>query len=177
MEFENECFKLINQDHAIYFYNSLRMGCSIKSTQNANPSCNFDGIITHKNKYLGTCEFKNFHMPHNQFTLFPLQLSKIHLAKQGVPFFLLVKCSCGTILYYRFKKAHLKRFEMCKAWGYKYKNQDSDELFFHIPRENFKILKKDETIFLQKFYIDSKCHKQIIDDTIMKRIPKVILKD
>jgi hypothetical protein len=176
---ERECLAIINEENGIYFYNSLRVNYTVKSTYNLNKSCNFDGIITHKNKYLGTCEFKPYHISYEKLKQFPLQLCKIHLAKLGVPFFLLVKCKCGTILYYKFKKSHLKKFEICETFGYKYLDinkgyVDSNEMFFHIPKDCFKVLKKDETIFLQKFYIDDIDHKQIIEDSIMKNIPRII---
>jgi len=176
---ERECLAIINEENGIYFYNSLRVNYTVKSTYNLNKSCNFDGIITHKNKYLGTCEFKPYHISYEKLKQFPLQLCKIHLAKLGVPFFLLVKCKCGTILYYKFKKSHLKKFEICETFGYKYLDinkgyVDSSEMFFHIPKDCFKVLKKDETIFLQKFYIDDTEHKQIIEDSIMKNIPRII---
>jgi hypothetical protein len=74
---------------------------------------------------------------------------------------------------YRFKKSHLKKFEVSEVFGFRHGEEESDELFFLIPKSNFKILEKDGTRFLEKFYINDDCHKPIIDEYIMKKIPRI----
>jgi hypothetical protein len=170
MNFETQILAEI--PNIIFFYNSERMKCSITSTASMNRYCNFDAIITHKNKYLGVIEVKTISMPFSKLKQFALQLCKLHLAKQNVPFMLIVKCSCGTVLMYRYKKSH-SNFLVAECGNYTHGDVASDELFFWIPIEKFKILKSDGIFHLQKFYIKNKDHYQVIDETIMKKIPVI----
>jgi hypothetical protein len=136
-----------------------------------NKYCNFDAIITHKNKYLGVIEVKTISLPYEKIKLFAFQLCKLHMTKQNVPLMLIVRCSCGTVLMYRYKKTH--NFMIAECGNYTHGNVASDELFFWIPIEKFKILKSNGVFHMQKFYIKNKDHHQAITDTIMKKIPVI----
>jgi hypothetical protein len=171
MDFEKEIISKLNTDCPLFFYHSERISCQILSTNSMNRYCNFDGIITNKNKYLGIVEIKKYHIDYKDLYHFPLQLCKLHLPKQGVPFLLIIKCRCGTVLMYRWKKSHKCAIGQCA--GYRHDSGvDSDELFFFIEKNKFKIL-KDVHWNLQKFYIPNKCHKNIIDESIMLKIDRI----
>lgn len=159
----------LNENCPIYFYHTGRLKCQIVSTH-INFYCNFDGIIVNRGRNIGIVEIKHFHLSFDKLYHFPLQLCKLHLAKKGVPFILILVLRCGTILMYKYKKSH--RFYEGFVDGYKHGTEESDELFFFIKKENFVVLKKENTYQLQKCHI-STGNNELINDSIMERIQRI----
>jgi len=145
------------------------------STHLANKNCNFDAKLLINGNSVGILEIKTYHMRYDNpfFKLFSLQLCKIHFAKQGVPYMLIVKCKCGTMLMYQYKKSHLKNFMICLSHykHYRYgETTDSDELFFWIPKEDFKVIQQTNR---PKFQLKSLEHLQMIDKGVEEYIHRI----
>jgi hypothetical protein len=170
MQTEAEVLAEIGNNVQFYTGEILRKS-SLISTSNINRYCNFDAVISHGNRYLGVIEVKPYHKTYDQLIIFPLQLCKLHLAKKGVPFMLAIKCRCGTILMYKFKRSHLKKFEISEVAGYMHGEVDSDELFFIIPKSYFQVLRDTSSHFV-KFRVQDD-HRPIIENALMERVPVI----
>jgi hypothetical protein len=150
----------------------------IVGTQLANKNCNFDAKIMVNGNSVGILEIKTYHMKYDNkfFNYFTLQLCKIHFAKLGVPYMLIVECKCGTLMMYQYKSSHLKKYMIEQVQGYKHyypdgRIEDSDELFFFVPKTDFKIIgQKIRPIFKLK----SLGHLPMIENGVNTKIKRIL---
>jgi len=185
--YEWEIIKDLNDSQIIDInYQKKSIPYQIVSTQE-NKNCNFDAKIIvncgvssphdgRSGNSVGILEIKTYHMRYDSpfFKLFSLQLCKIHFAKLDVPYMLILKCKCGTMLMYQYKKSHYKKFMIAQAQGYKHycngETTDSDEMFFWIPKDEFSVISQ---IKRPKFKLKSLEHLQIIEKGIHEYIPRI----
>jgi len=184
--YEWEIIKDLNDSQIIDLnYQKKSIPYQIISTQE-NKNCNFDAKIMvncgvssphdgRSGNSVGILEIKTYHMRYDSpfFKLFSLQLCKIHFAKLGVPYMLILKCKCGTMLMYQYKKSHYKKF-MIALSHYKHycygETTDSDEMFFWIPKDEFKVINQ---INRPKFKLKSLEHLPVIEKGIYEYIQRI----
>ena len=173
--YEEKIIKDLNDSQIIDVYHKKKsIPYQIVSTQE-NKNCNFDARILVNGNSVAILEIKTYHMRYDSpfFKLFSLQLCKIHFAKLGVPYMLIVKCKCGTMIMYQYKKSHYKQF-MIALSHYKHysygETTDSDELFFWIPKDEFKVISQ---IKRPKFKLKNLDHLPIIEKGIYEYIQRI----
>jgi hypothetical protein len=177
--YEDKIIKDLNESQIIDIqHNKKSVPYQIVGTQLANKNCNFDAKIMVNGNSVGILEIKTFHMKYDNkfFNYFTLQLCKLHFPKLDVPFLLIVECKCGTLMMYQYKPSHLKKFTIGQAQGYKHyypdgRIEDSDELFFFVPKTDFKLIgqKKRPT-----FKLKSLEHLPMIDKGVNAKINRIL---
>jgi hypothetical protein len=173
--YEWEIIKDLNDSQIIDLnYQKKSIPYQIVGTQE-NKNCNFDAKILVNGNTIGILEIKTYHMRYDSpfFKLFSLQLCKIHFAKLDVPYMLILKCKCGTMLMYQYKKSHYKKFMIALSHYKHYCNgetTDSDEMFFWIPKDEFSVISQ---IKRPKFKLKSLEHLPIIEKGVYDYIPRI----
>jgi len=176
--YEEKIIKDLNDSQIIDIQHDKKsVAYQIVGTQE-NKNCNFDARILVNGNSVAILEIKTYHMRYDSpfFKLFSLQLCKIHFAKLNVPFLLIVECKCGTLIMYQYKSSHLKKYMIGQAQGYKHyypdgRIEDSDELFFFVPKSDFKVIgqKKRPT-----FKLKSLEHLPMIENGVNAKICRIL---
>lgn len=177
--YEEKIIKDLNDSQIIDIQHDKKsVQYQIVGTQLANKNCNFDAKILVNGNTVGILEIKTFHMKYDNkfFNYFTLQLCKLHFPKLNVPFLLIVECKCGTLMMYQYKSSHLKKYMIGQAQGYKHyypdgRIEDSDELFFFVPKTDFKVIgQKKRPIFKLK----SLEHLPMIENGVNAKICRIL---